>query len=252
MERKNKTAWPLARLKRSFLTFAAALLAISAAVGILGADGSPRAVPASAGAEKGIVYAVSYRNLDTRGGLALLESDIAAFKKRGLGFILPAELGSPGGGAMLILEDGDPRKSAEILEKNGAKAVLALREGMTPEEEEAALSFADAGLFALAAPFRPGCGAVGLFENLAEAGRSAALRLGRRIGIFLAEAPGEDLACFRAGCGGAERTFILLFGNGRNEPPFRESGIVVLNRVMRLPEWTLAEFFAEIAVPRGG
>lgn len=251
MKEKNGSLWQFGKLKRSGATLAiAAVLLVFCVIG--GSGGglmNQNPVPALAKPISGAVYAISYRNLDTREGLYLLENDIGFFKKSGLGFILPDELQLRQGGMILIAEDGDPEALHALLEKNGAKAVFVMRESMTPQQERFALRCADKGIFALAAPFEQGCGPLDIFENIAASGKAAALRIGRTVGIFTAEVPEEwGMECLRGIGGETARTVVFLFGSGFNEPPFPKSGIVLLNRVMRLPEWTAEEFLSEIAV----
>ena len=235
---------PSGRLKRGGATLAvvAVLLAATVFIGRKQPAAYTSAVP-----EKGIVYALSYDSLDTRKGLALLRSDIEYMERLGLRSILPGE----GDNGVILIAQGkyDIEKLAQLLKKQGARAVLVMESTLTAEEIQTAFRYADEGLFALAAPVDLGCAPTELFKKIGATAADFALRFGRRCRVFVSTVPNEAAAdCI--GCSAESRAAITLFifGNGRNEGPFPQSGLTVLNRCMRLPEWTIAQFFSEIAV----
>ncbi len=245
MKTKRAENSSLRRLKRSGATLAvtAALLAFLVAAALTAKTPAPPAVPASAIPESGVVYAISY---DAAGGLALMRSDIEYIKKLGLRFILP---GRDAGGGMVLIADGrDPEELARMLRQTGARAVFVMRKTMAMADAEAAVRYADEGLFALAAPVPACADPVRFFAEAAASGAELMRLFGRRIDIFVLEIPGGETPC-TVSCGaGFGLTTVFIFGNGRNEPPFPQSGVAVMNRAARLPEWTIAEFFSEIAV----
>lgn len=66
-----------------------------------------------------------------------------------------------------------------------------------------------------------------------------------------------DEPCFAALCRGSEAAeksgsegiTIAVYGNGVNEFGTSYDGITLLNRIVRLPDWTIEEYFSSIAQP---
>ena len=212
-------------------------------------------MPVGAGARAGAktVYALAYRGVDDAAALDLLRADIAAIKARGLGFVLPSELDACGGdAALLVLERSyEIEGLLALLKSTDAKAVFTMDGAQGGSKLALLKKAANEGVLELAAP-------IGSFDSPALlAGELGTARLdfftsfGRDVSCFVYSSDEERDALFHTGanksCGSG--LSVILYGNGRNEllPSGAAGGLRLIHRAVRLPDWTIEQFFTEIA-----
>ena len=238
------------RLVGAASTFAVLTLVLTAAV-IGGKHEELR--PASARKAEPIVYVLSYCDLDTEAGLSRLRDDIGYMKDEGLDFILPDELGSVDRNSVILIAEGrfDPDRLIGILKEQNARAVFLAERDASAELRTVFDVYAASGLIEPAAPIGKPFSPIGLMKELTSAREAFFLQYGRDCSVFVHSC--SNIIC--TDCfGGKTRELpfnavVFIFGNGKNEAPYLHagSGLTVLNRVMHLPDWSIEQFFTEIA-----
>ena len=237
-------------LKKSKCIGAAATLTVVSALlifAVIGGAARPGgAVPASAGAEESVVYALSYTDTASENGLSMLENDILYIRAIGLRFLLPDELETASGGVILIIESADGiDKVSALLAEYGARAVIAAGEETDDAAVKKLISLAEDGLVALAASIGPAGSDVELLKALAASRLAFMQTFGRSADVFVHTCSNVVCKdCVSAPGGFPFTAVVFLFGNGVNRLPIRGSGIALFNRIHRLPEWTIEDYFS--------
>lgn len=234
------------RFRSAAATLCAVALVLVSAVAFR-KDADP-AVTASAHAAKHVVYAVSYCGTGDK-TLELMKNDIEYMQGLGLGFILPDGLHELKTDAViLIMENADrPEAALDLLRAYSVPAVIVPDSELEPAAKTELLRFEDEGSIELAAYIGSVDGPWELAASVGEASMEFFSSFGRPCNTFVHECRG--VVC--SSClNGAEELIremtVFIFGNGRNEIPAGEKPLI-LNRIMRLEDWTIEAYFSEIA-----
>lgn len=240
-EEKKMDGGSRRRLRRAggTLLFLAALTVFA----VVGGRLAPDALPVSAGVN-GMVYAISYRDADSAATRRQLIHDAEYAKSLGLDLILPDEAG--GGGVILILEGSkNARETIGFLEENGLRAVF-LAEDAGEADSAALLDAWERGVIVPAAPI----GGVESPAELASAVSAAKLAFYQEhsfpCSVFVHSCSNIVCGCFKSSatpdC--LSGVTVFLFGDGRNPAPRAGESFTVFRRIVRLPDWTIEEYFS--------
>ena len=258
------------RLKSA--AFSIVILAAVLAATVFGGVHSNGILPASALPSSVGFYAVSYLNIENGDGAELLKSDLDYMKERGLAALLPTDIRSGslpalGGYVMLFFENcGAFETITDILQQRGMRGVFTADESLC-KRMKSSEKFRNALAAGIAEP-------AGRFSDCEDEVRFCAALTAERMRMF--ESFGVpcrtfvhvckklvcknlmfDEPCFAALCrgsedaekSGSEGITIAVYGNGVNEFGTSYDGITLLNRIVRLPDWTIEEYFSSIAQP---
>ena len=242
-------------MKKRF-RFDSLTLAVTALVLLACVIGSKLGIPSlPASVEKpaaDTIYAISYSVTD-KYSLAAAEQDIAYIKSKGMSFKLPSDLRSVKGGGMILIFElrsgGDVENIIELLKKTGARAVISVTSYCDKSIVAKINDAAGAGIAELACAFETCSDApVDMIAAFAEARLEFLSRHGTDASVFVHSC--GKLHCTRAAAAmrdpGSD-IFIFGYGSGKNliELPCR--GVTGLERIQRLPEWTIEDYFDSIA-----
>lgn len=246
------------RLKSA--AFSAAILAAVLAAVVLGGTPNGGSLPVSSLPADVGFYAISYMNIENSADAELLERDIEYMKARGLEGILPAGIGAKPepfstGRVMLFFENcGAFELITDILRQNGMCGVFTADETLC-ESMSASQKFR----VALESGIAETAGRVSGCENEIEL--YAALNA-ERMRMFQAFAlPCKTFvhvckglvcrSCFalteKERESAADGILIVTYGSGVNELLSVSGGVTLLNRIVRLPDWTIEEYFSSVA-----
>ena len=234
------------RLRSAAATAAAVLLVLALAVALRDRTGS--SVPASAVSTDQTVYAISYCGSDNE-TLEMLKNDIEYMSGLGLEFTLPERLGKlKNDGVILILEStADPESLLSVLKECSVPAVVLPHEDPEPETRARLLRLEDADRIALASYIGSVDGPWELAASIGEASMDFVSHFGRPCSVFVHECKGVVCSgCFSGAGELARELTVFVFGNGLNVIPCGEKPFI-LNRIMRLPDWTIESYFSDIA-----
>lgn len=193
-----------------------------------------------------IVYALAYRDIE------LLEEDIGYFRKQQFNIILPKRINEAAGSRnlILVLEFGKPDemlRAVEIMNRaqipsvilvNGDCDIGAIKSAYCDVEFEFAVNL-ETGYVS----------EVDMVRAITESQMKFYLDYGESTGIFVH-------SCGKLFCEDMEeltecKSFVNLTvftcGNGANKLGYSE-GLRVINRIVRLPDWNIADYFSSIAI----
>ena len=228
------------RVLSACLTLAAVAVFAAAAVLI-----APRAsVPASAALQSGVV-AISYRIRDGK-DLRMLADDIDFIRGLGLPFLLPKE---GGGGVMLIIEScPDLGALLSLIRAKGARAAVVQNSVRETDDIRLLGAASGEGLIEPAIGFGGMENQVALLRTLSRAQLEYALRYGARCACFVQTGIGRlSLDPTENGLPDTALT-VFTYGSGVNRPEEApKTGVRLLSRIVRLPDWTIADYFGDIA-----
>lgn len=242
-KRRPLTAY---RLRSAAATALTLLLVLTLAVALR--DGTGDSVPASADSADLIVYAISYCGTDNQ-QLEMLKHDIEYMRVLGLEFTLPDRISDlKSNGVILILEGtADLEAALSVLGEYAVPAVVIPPEDPDAETKARLLRLEDEGSIALASYVDSVDGPWELAASIGEASMAFASRFGRPCSVFVHECKGVVCSGCFSGAGELFKAMtVFLFGNGMNVIPCGEKPFI-LNRIMRLPDWTIESYFSDIA-----
>lgn len=239
------------RIMLGFSTLAmVALVLIGCIIGTL--IDTPSVQTSAANGEK-IVYAISYNDCSRPDSLSIMGHDIEYIRSLGLRFILPTELntGSTGGIILVIeLRGGENVKDIlALIEKHDACAVFSIDRNCSDVDLKIIKNAVGSKKAELAYVFET-CSSepVDMIAAFAEARLEFFSHYGTECSIFMHKC--SEPLCTRASLSEGSylaNTFIFGYGNGKNTLALPCKGIVGLNRILRLPDWTIEEYFSSIA-----
>lgn len=242
----KRSSFTASRLRSAAATAFAVLLVLSFAVALRDREGD--SVPASAVTAERTVYAISYCGADKE-TLEMMRRDMEYMRGLGLDFTLPDRLRElKNNGVILILEStADPEPVLSMLAEFSAPAVVIPQKGLDPAAGARLLDLEDEGRISLAAYVDSAEGPWELAASIGEASIDFSARFGRPCTVFVHECRGVVCSgCFGGAWEPARDLTVFVFGNGMNAIPRGEKPFV-LNRIMRLADWTIESYFSEIA-----
>lgn len=244
-EKENRQR-PSRRLRSAAATLCAVAFVLMLAV-VFRRDEAPAAAVSASGAEH-TVYAMSYCGT-ADSTLELMKNDIEYLRGLGLEFILPRGIAALRTDAVILIVENAERSDAalELLDACSVPAVIVPAGDLDPAVKAELLRREDEGGLELAAYVGSVDGPWELAASVGEASIDFVSRFGRPCSTFVHECRGIVCSsCFD----GAETLIrdmtVFTFGNGKNEIGAGEKPLL-LNRIMRLPDWTIEAYFSEIA-----
>ena len=246
----ERTAGCLVRRLRTaaFTLLAVALLTAAIAIGGLNYRGGD--VPVSAGARPHFVYAIGYRAAEAD-FFETLANDVAYIKRRGLEIATPKTMDRLEQDGVILIVEGkcDLDRLSALLSEAGACAVPLLEGQLDAAQWAEASKLERSGLIEPAAPIGRAEDPVSLAKRIGEARLEFAARYDSSCSVFVHSCANIICTgCFKA----AEaltigRITVFTFGNGKNELPNDAASPLVFSRIIRLNDWTIEQYFDEIA-----
>lgn len=240
--------------KRILLGFSTLAMVALVLIGcIIGTLINTPSIQTSAADGKKTVYAISYNDFSKPDSLMSMEQDIEYIRSIGLSFILPSELNTSAAGGMIIiieLRGGENVKDIlALIEKNKACAVFAIDKNCPDSDLKVIKNAISTEKAELAYVFET-CSSepVDMIAAFAEARLEFFSLYGTESTIYMHRC--SEPLCTRATLNVdryPSNAFIFGYGNGKNMLSLPCKGIVGLNRILRLPDWTIEEYFSSIS-----
>lgn len=196
-----------------------------------------------------IIYAVAYRDID------LLEDDIAYYQKQQFNIILPKNVSEAAGSRnlILILEFGNPdemQKAVEMLNNARIPSVILIDSGyLNINVETIKNTYRDAE-FEFAVSFEiNGYNEVDIVRAITDCRMKFYLGYGESAEILVHSCGQlfcEDMEKLTE-CECFANLSVFTCGNGVNMLN-SSSGLLIFNRIVRLPDWSIADYFSSIAI----